>query len=539
VQRAAALGHDPLILGRYRPLRPLGSGGSGSVWLVRDEERGGDVALKIVSREGRGGPRAEREVDAVARLRHPSCVRALELEVDDEHVYVTYEYIPGKTLRQTIRDGELDDATAVEAAAQLLDALAYAHRKGVVHRDVKPSNVMLEEGDGVKVRLLDFGLAVLEEAETITAAGDIPGTLAYISPERLDGDEATGAADVWAVGVILWEALVGWHPFAAGTPSPVEVAKRISRGAPPLAKLRPDLPRPLASAVDRMLVVDPARRPPARRLAPELRAAAQTQPKPRPVTSLPVLLERAPHAACAGIVTAAVTLLLPFFPAGWPFLLGGLAAITSLLVPRLGLALALAAPVLPLGNVSVGLSLAYGAVAAAWFVLFVGDPRRGLFWLSGPLLAPLGLLPVATIAAAQAHGAVRRFAIGVGSSLAAMAAAGLAGRPLPFTGDDAPSELGIGAGSTMREALAALATFLAENPVLAVDALLIGLAAATVPEAMRRGLWGASLWGSGLVAGLVLAPLVVTGAGIDPFPLVLGVWLAAIGVAVLAARARR
>ncbi len=536
MQQAAAFGHDPLILGRYRALRPLGSGGSGSVWLVRDERTGDEVALKVVPREGRAGSRAEREVDAAGRLRHPRCVKALDLERDDEHVYVAYEYIAGKTLRQAIRDCELPDTAAVEAAAQLLDILAYAHKRGIVHRDVKPSNVMVETADEISVRLLDFGLAVLEEADSITAAGDVPGTLAYISPERLDGDEATGGADVWAVGVILWEALVGWHPFAAGTPSPVEVARRISKGAPPLERHRPDLPRRLCAAVDRMLQLDPERRPSARRIAAELAVAFDSRIQRRPATSLPVLRERALHAACAATVAAAGTLLLPFFPSGWPFLLGALAGLAALVSPRLGLAAALAAPVLPLGNIATGLALAYGTVALAWFALFAGDARSGLLWVSGPILAPFGGLPVAAVVAREAHGAVRRFAVGAASALAAIAVAGLAGRPLPFTGADAPPGVGITESSSAQAVVLAVVRFLEHNPGLVADTLLLGAAAVAVASAERHGLWGAALWGSCLFAGLVLVPLALGASAVSAMPLALGVWVAAAAIAVRAAR---
>ena len=106
-----------LVLGRYRPLRPLGSGGSGSVWLARDETSGIDVALKIIAKEGRAAPRAEREAEAATRLRHPHCLRAYGLEADEKHLYIPYEYVPGSTLRQALRAGELNDEGAVEAAA--------------------------------------------------------------------------------------------------------------------------------------------------------------------------------------------------------------------------------------------------------------------------------------------------------------------------------------------------------------------------------------------------------------------------------------
>src|SRR3954468_228836 len=165
----ATLSASELVLGRYRPLRPLGSGGSGSVWLARDETKGLDVALKIVPREGKAATRAEREALAAARLRHERCLRAYGLERDSRNVYIAYEYVPGQTLRQALRAGELNDAGAVEAAAQILEALAHAHSRGIVHRDVKPSNVLLAEGDELSARLLDFGLAQLAEEESLTA----------------------------------------------------------------------------------------------------------------------------------------------------------------------------------------------------------------------------------------------------------------------------------------------------------------------------------------------------------------------------------
>ena len=271
-EAALALSSSALVAERYRPLRPLGSGGSGSVWLARDERTGLDVALKIVPREGKAATRAEREALAAARLRHERCLRAYGFERDARNVYIAYEYVPGKTMREALRAGELDDAGAVETAAQVLEGLAHAHARGIVHRDVKPSNVLLAECDGISARLLDFGLAQLAEEESLTATGDVPGTLAYVPPERLVHGESGGPpADVWAVGAMLWESLSGWHPFWNG--SLLETAKRIEAGAAPLASVRPDLPKPLCALVDRMLALDPAARPSAALLAHELRDA--------------------------------------------------------------------------------------------------------------------------------------------------------------------------------------------------------------------------------------------------------------------------
>src|SRR6188768_1966056 len=269
---AQALAHAPapdLALGRYRPLRPLGSGASGSVWLARDEKTGLDVALKIVPREGKVGARAEREAEAAARLRHPTCLRAYAYGREGGHVYIAYEYAPGRTFREVQRAKELSDADAVESCAQLLDGLAHAHGRGVVHRDVKPANVLV--GAGGTVKLLDFGLAAFAEAETLTAVGDVPGTLAYISPERLAGEQGTAAGDVWAVGVMLWEALAGEHPFFR--PSLMETGRAIEEGAPSLRTVRPDLPEALLDAVERALDIDPRKRPTAAKLAALLRDA--------------------------------------------------------------------------------------------------------------------------------------------------------------------------------------------------------------------------------------------------------------------------
>src|SRR5262249_46125839 len=205
-----------------------------------------------------------------------------------------------RTLRQALRDGDVDDGVALEAAAQICEALAHAHARRIVHRDVKPSNVLLAEGDGVSIRLLDFGLARMDGEETLTAAGDVPGTPASLPPERLRGDESGAPADIWAVGVLLWEALAGWHPFWQG--SLLDTARRIESGAVSLATARPDLPRPLIGLVDRALSVDPAKRPSAARLAGAVRATPHPpqrgqRPPPAPAPPPPAALP--PARACA------------------------------------------------------------------------------------------------------------------------------------------------------------------------------------------------------------------------------------------------
>jgi hypothetical protein len=538
---SAASGDVSLIAGRYRPLRPLGSGGSGSVWLARDERSGREVALKAVRREGKAASRAEREVEAAARLRHPRCLRALALDRDEAHVYVAYEYVRGRTLRETMRAGDLCDRAAVEAAAQMLEGLAHAHAKGVVHRDVKPANVMLveddEAGEDVSVRLLDFGLAHLDEADTLTAAGDVPGTLAYIAPERLAGRPASGAADVWAVGVCLWEALAGWHPFAAA--SPVETARRIGAGAEPLARARPDLPASLCALVDRMLAVDPKHRPPAGRLADALREAGDERARrPRPASSLVALRERAPHAALAGFFTAASAFVLPFFPRGWPFALGLLAALVALRAPRAGLAVALAVPVFPLGNASLGLAFAYAVLALTWISVFLRDSRSGLLFVAGPLLAPAAALGVVPAFAVRARGPVRRAAVAGAAVLVAAAASVLTGAPFPLPGGGPASAVQAAGSASAGGAAASVFGGLAPWPALTLLALVFAVAAATAPFARSRGPWGVAGWGTAFLAAAVLLPSFVAGASVSALLLVPGVWAAALWLGADAVRSR-
>jgi hypothetical protein len=512
----------------------------GHVWLARDERSGLDVALKIVSREGKGGHRAEREARAAASLRHARCQRILSLARDPSHVYIAYEYIPGRTLREAMRAGELDDRAAIEVAAQIADALAHAHAKGIVHRDVKPSNVLLAEKfepegseaqSGIDVRLLDFGLAQMAEFDTLTALGDIPGTLAYISPERLQGLQATPAADVWGVGVLLWEALAGEHPFWGGDLS--ETSKRIERGAPSLETRRPDLPDRIRETVASALLVNPQRRPTAERLARELRDLPKRRRKPggskpkAPARPTPAAVaERLLPGALAGIASGYVATRLPFYPAGWPIGIAAAGAGLGFTAPRAGLVFALAVAFFPLANVSLALALVYAAFAAAWVAISWRDARAGLLFAAGPLLAPAAALALLPLAAQLARGRARRALQAFAAVLVAALVAGLRRVPLPFDGSTPPLGLGI-AGSTRPTAVAhVLWRQLALHPVLVGEAAVLAAAAALLPYARRRGPWHAAVFGGALLAATALAAPAAAVA-----PLVLAAWLTAAALA--------
>jgi hypothetical protein len=524
---APALVQSELVLGRYRPLRPLGSGGSGSVWLARDEQNGLDIALKIVPREGKAASRAEREAEAAARLRHPSCQRAYGFGRDSQHVYIAYEYVPGRTFREALRSGELDDGAAIEACTQVFEALAHAHARGIVHRDVKPSNVLLAEGRDVSVRLLDFGLAQIQQAETLTAQGDVPGTLAYISPERLAGALTTEAADVWAVGLMLWEALAGRHPFWRS--SLLETARAIESGAPRLETARPDLPKPLLAAVNRALDLDPARRPSAAALAQTLRLTVRKRRVRKgggQTLAVPAVVPRLVPAVLAATVAGWSAWALPFFPTAWPFGLAALAAGASVVNARLGLAFALAVPILPLGNLSFGAAVLYVLVAVGLLAAMWSEPERGLLFSLGALLAPIAGLGLFPLAALAVRSPVRRAVQAAAAVLVAGVVAGVRGAPLPFDGASAP-DLGIVASGDPFTVVAAIWGALLSRPTLAVETVVLAAVAVLLPLARARGLWAVAGLGAGfLAAALLLAP------GAAAAPLVVAVWATCLAVAV-------
>jgi eukaryotic-like serine/threonine-protein kinase len=528
-----------LVLGRYRPVRPLGSGGSGSVWLARDERTGLDVALKIIPREGKAAARAEREAHAARRLRHERCVRAYDVGHDSSHVYIAYEYVAGRTVREAMRADDLSDEAVVEIAAQILDALAHAHRAGIVHRDVKPSNILLEDREEIAARLLDFGLAQFDGADTLTAVGDVPGTLAYIAPERLAGAEATAESDVWAVAVLLWEALAGRHPFW-GVPLP-QVARAIESGAAPLGSERRDLPRRLLAAVDTALSLDPEARPRASAFAADLRAAIRKAPPGHgtrdraPSVSIPIpkpllLAARVLPVPLAALTALLGATLLPFWPGVLVAAIVAGAGVAAWLDPRIGLAIAIATPIFPLGNVSQGAAIAYGVFAAVWLAVFWRDARAGLLLVAGPLLAPLGLLAVVPLVAQVARGWLRRALLAGFAVLAATLVASVSGDELPLAGGTAPP-LDVSPIAAAPDVASAAGQTLGREPVLLAGILALAVAAAILPFARRRWKYGVLAVGGTLLTGSVVA-----GSSIAAVPVIALVWAIA---GALAAGSRR
>ena len=250
-----AAGRGELVLGRYRLVRRLGSGGMGIVYEAHDEHLDRDVAVKRVpvdaERPGdKAGKRAAREAVAAARLGHPAIVALYEAGRDDDGWVLVSELVRGRTLAQLEHDGALSDRDVLRIGATLCDALAHAHARGVVHRDVKPSNVICPEAsaDGAAAKLTDFGIARLADDDAVTRTGDVVGTLAYMAPEQARGEHVTAAADTYALGLVIYAALSGVNPIrGAGA---AETVARIGERIPPLRRARRDLPADVCDAVD-------------------------------------------------------------------------------------------------------------------------------------------------------------------------------------------------------------------------------------------------------------------------------------------------
>ncbi len=237
------------------------------MWLAWDERLERDVALKLLPRERIASGRFDREARAAARLNHPGIVVLYEAAVDDDGGYLVSELVRGHTLSELLSDGRLSDRDVVSAAVALSDALEYAHRQGVVHRDVKPSNVLMPDAPSTAAevaKLTDFGVARLVGGDTLTRTGDVVGTNAYMAPEQAAGREVEAAADLYSLALVVYEALTGVNPvrqYVRGG--------RLGVHLPALRRHRRDLPRELACAVD--LALRP--RPRERGTVPEFREA--------------------------------------------------------------------------------------------------------------------------------------------------------------------------------------------------------------------------------------------------------------------------
>jgi eukaryotic-like serine/threonine-protein kinase len=255
-----------LLLDRYRLIERLGAGGFGVVWRAHDEQLDRMVAVKRIPLPcEQDGERARREALATARLSHPSIVRLYEAIPDEDAFYLISELVEGLTLAQLIAEDQLSDEEILEIGLALVGALEHAHAQGVIHRDVKPQNVLVPHdavaqtpsrgGSPAVAKLADFGGARLAGDEALTRTGDVFGTLAYMAPEQSEGHEVGSSADLYSLALVLYEALSGVNPVRGRTPA--ATARRIGAPIEPLERHRRDLPRELAHTLDQALRPSP------------------------------------------------------------------------------------------------------------------------------------------------------------------------------------------------------------------------------------------------------------------------------------------
>ena len=267
-----------LLDGRYRVVKHLGSGGMASVLLCEDERLGRLVAVKRLHADSPADVehRFAREAKLGASLNHPNLVSVYDTATDDEGVLIVLEYVEGVPLSRELKRGPLTPDRVGRMARELGAALDHAHAQGVVHRDVKPANVLLRV-DGV-TKLVDLGIATAADGTRITRSGTVLGTAAYMAPEQLEGGEAGPPADVYAMAAVCFEALSGARPRPGRTP--MEIAHAIASGpAPNLLEHWPAAPRAAAAALRRGMARDPEdRHSSAGELAAELASALEEPP---------------------------------------------------------------------------------------------------------------------------------------------------------------------------------------------------------------------------------------------------------------------
>ena len=250
-----------MIDGRYRIVRKLGSGGMADVYMAEDQQLGRRVALKVLHRrfaeDEQFVERFRREASSAAGLSHPNVVAIFDRGEWDGTYYISMELVEGRTLKEIVREkGPAPPEAAVDLTLQILRAARYAHKHGVVHRDIKPHNVLIDQ-DG-RVRVTDFGIARAGTSD-ITETGSVMGTAQYLSPEQAQGRSVDERADLYAIGIVLYELLTGQVPFDAD--SPVTVAlKQVSEMPVPPAELVPAIPPAIDAVVLHALEKDPDRR---------------------------------------------------------------------------------------------------------------------------------------------------------------------------------------------------------------------------------------------------------------------------------------
>jgi hypothetical protein len=536
-----------LVLGRYRLGPRLGSGGFGTVFAARDERLGRPVAVKVIPSAGPAPERGAREALAAARLDHPGIVAVFDAGEEDDARYLVSELVEGRTLDRLTAEGALSDRDVLRIGLTLADALAHARDRGVIHRDVKPQNVIIphDRADArAAAKLTDFGIAHLAGDESLTLTGDVVGTLAYMAPEQAAGERVDDRADLYALALVLYEALAGSNPVRAG--SPAATARRVGTVLPPLQRARRDLPEALCAALDRALAPDPEARGELEELADALEdeltevsdegGTLAPLPLERARVTVPRLVGRLLGALGTGALAGAACAVTAHPPLQ-PLPAAAVVAGVVLAFPRAGWAAAALAAVVGLAGDRPG-DAALLALALIMVPLLVRG--RGTAWslpAAAPLLGLAGLAGAYPALAGRVRGVAARAGLGAAGAVWALLAEPVLGRalvldaPAPARGWDA------GAGRALADAAWPLVTSGA-----AALAALWALAAVVSPWLVRGrstavDVVAATSWAAGLAAATAAVAERVGGPGAHAPGGVPGAVAAAVTVLALA-RAR-
>ena len=574
------------IDGRYRIVEEIGVGGSATVFEAIDLRSGEHVALKAIPAEEKLRRRARREMNAAGALDHPAIVRLLDSVEDDDYIYVVFELVRGSDLAAVLKEKRLEESEILRAVAAVCAALEHAHANKVVHRDVKPGNILLRQ-DGI-LKLTDFGIAQIDHPDA-TVDESLLGTLSYMSPEQVRGEMITGATDVWSAALVAYEALTRRNPYRSK--NPIELAEKHRKLRLSLQKERPDLPPVATRMIDRALDLDNQRRPLPSQLSEALLRGAfamesgrddmdpsievppadpRLRVRKRWLRSVPDLIERIERdddeqpsqpqrtgeesrvalalqelrprwpALLTGAGGAALLGSLAFYPTGWPLALGLVAGLLALRLPWLAGGLVLAAALPLLGNIAFGLVPPAAVLAAVWLALLMKDGRRVLVPLLAPLAVLLLLWPAYPLLAGSSPRAVVRGALGAAGALAATIGLALLGigPVLVPTGDLAGIGARLAGGDDAIAAVAAVAAAVGPGPALlaAVWAVLAVTAPALRSARGHALALATTLWLGGGAAATLAIGILLGGALVAPAATLVGA--GAVGI-VIGIRARR
>lgn len=406
------------VLGRYDLIEVIGRGATSRVYRALDRATGHEVAVKEIPVDLGLEKRVAAEIRAAARLQHQGVVRMLDWGEDAESLYLVSELVDGPSLEAVYSGAPPGDRATAEMAADVFEALDHAHERGVIHRDIKPANILVD--DHGHARVADLGVARLSGETGMTQTGGVVGTMAYMAPEQATGEQVTGAADVWAATLVLYEGLTGRNPLLGG--SPADTARRAALGEiPPIRTLRPDLPPRLAKAIDAGLARHPQARPDAARMAQIVRGEAHALPEGRGRRAVallsgpvPPILTGVGAGLIGGFIAERGLATGPLGTLGIALLAGAIGAwrapLAALALVLLGaVATAAAAPALTGIAVVIGLLMVLTGARYGRLVLLPA---------LAPLLAMLGLLPVYALLA----GSVRTTAARIWTAVAGMVA---------------------------------------------------------------------------------------------------------------------